>query len=83
MSVVVLMIGIGLFALVPFGLLLFALVDLLKQSSEAWEESGQSQLLWALVVIFVWLIGPVLYLLVARPALAAASARGAVDDARS
>ena len=56
-------------------LLVVALADLVKRPAQVWDEAGHNQLVWALVVIFVGLIGPALYLLVARPALAAASAR--------
>ena len=70
---------VGLVALATVGLLVFALIDLVKRPAEVWEESGHSQLVWALVVFFVGFIGPVLYLLVARPALEAAAQRGVSD----
>lgn len=66
---------IGLFMLAAFGLLVLALVDLVKRPADVWKESGHSHLVWALVVIFVGFIGPVLYLVMARPALNAAAAR--------
>jgi hypothetical protein len=76
--------GLGLLVvLVGFatiGLLVLALIDLVKRPAGVWEESGQSQLVWALVVIFVGFIGPVLYLLVARPALDAAALRRGSSD---
>ena len=62
-----------LVGLATIGLLVLALIDLVKRPPEVWEESGHNQLVWALVVIFVGFIGPVLYLLVARPALDAAA----------
>jgi hypothetical protein len=52
-----------------------ALVDLVRRPTGEWASSGHNQLVWALVVVFVWLVGPLLYLLIARPALAA-TARG-------
>ena len=52
-----------------FVLLIVALVDLVKRSPQAWEQSGHNQLVWALIVIFIGFIGPVLYLVIARPAL--------------
>lgn len=55
------------------GLLIVAIVDLARRPSSAWEASGHNQLVWALVVIFVGFIGPLLYLLIARPALEAAT----------
>lgn len=76
--------GLGmLVVLVGFatiGLLVLALIDLVKRPAGVWEESGQNQLVWALVVIFVGFIGPVLYLLVARPALDAATVRRSSSD---
>jgi uncharacterized membrane protein YbhN (UPF0104 family) len=69
--------GIGLLVvligLATIGLLVLALVDLLKRPARVWDEAGHNQLVWALVVIFVGFIGPILYLLVARPALEAAA----------
>ena len=74
---------VGLVGLATFGLLVLALIDLVKRPADVWEESGQSQLVWALVVIFVGFIGPVLYLLIARPALEAAAAQPGSYDVRS
>lgn len=65
----------GLAALVTFAILVVALVDLVQRPARQWEAAGQSQLIWALVVIFVGFIGPLLYLVIARPALNAASDR--------
>ena len=70
---------VGLVALATVGLLVLALIDLLKRPADVWKESGHSPLVWALVVIFVGFIGPVLYLLVARPALEAAARRASSD----
>ena len=58
-----------LVSLVGLGLLLVALVDLVKRPADAWVRSGQNQIVWALVVVFLGFVGPVLYLLIARPAL--------------
>jgi uncharacterized membrane protein len=58
-----------LVSLVGLGLLLVALVDLVKRPADAWDRSGQNQIVWALVVVFLGFVGPVLYLLIARPAL--------------
>ena len=55
-------------SLVGLGLLLVALVDLVKRPAAAWERSGQNQIVWALVVVFIGFVGPILYLLIARPA---------------
>jgi uncharacterized membrane protein len=56
-------------------LLVLALIDLARHPAPVWDEAGQNQLVWAIVVIFVGFIGPVLYLLMARPGLDAAAAR--------
>lgn len=57
-------------------LLVVALLDLVRRPAAAWEASGHNQLVWALVVIFVGFVGPLLYLMVARPALDASSSGG-------
>ena len=61
-------------------LLVMALVDLVRRPTEQWAASGHNQLVWALIVIFVGFIGPLLYLLIARPALDAATQPGLVED---
>lgn len=50
-------------------LLLVALIDLVKRPAQQWSASGHSQIVWALIVVFVGFLGPLLYLVVARPAL--------------
>jgi hypothetical protein len=50
-------------------LLIVALVDLVRRPADVWEAAGHNQLVWALIVVFVGFIGPVLYLAIARPAL--------------
>lgn len=76
--------GVGfLVVLVMLGglvLLVMALVDLVRRPAEQWMASGHNQLVWALIVIFVGFIGPLLYLLIARPALDAATQQGLVED---
>lgn len=64
--------------LATIGLLVLALVDMVKRPADVWEAAGHNQLVWALVVIFVGFFGPVLYLAIARPALEAAAARRSV-----
>jgi hypothetical protein len=54
-------------------LTIVALVDLLRRPASAWELSDENQAVWALVVIFLAVIGPILYLTIARPKLAAAT----------
>jgi heme/copper-type cytochrome/quinol oxidase subunit 4 len=50
-------------ALIQLGLMLFALVDLLKRPEHTLRGP---KVVWALVIIFVNIIGPILYFLVAR-----------------
>lgn len=71
--------GLGALALpVMLGglvLLVVALIDLVGRPSETWQASGHNQLVWVLIVVFVGFIGPLLYLLIARPALDAVTER--------
>lgn len=51
------------FVLVPFGLMLWALIEcLLYESSE-----GNTKVVWVLVILLAPLLGPLLYLLLRRP----------------
>ncbi len=56
-------------ALAGLVLLVVALLDLVRRPAAQWEATGHSQLVWVLITLFVWLLGPMLYLIVARPAL--------------
>lgn len=77
-GVVVVMSLLGLLVLLAMAaslvLLIVALVDLVRQPADAWQRSGHNQLVWALIIVFVGFIGPILYLIVARPALAGGGA---------
>jgi hypothetical protein len=64
---------IALVMLAGLALLVMALVDLVRRPTEIWASSGHNQLVWALLVVFVAFVGPLLYLLIARPALESAS----------
>jgi hypothetical protein len=69
----------GLFALlaVPFTVFyLWALVDALRTPQRVWEAAEQNQLLWVGVMVFLTLLGAILYTLVARPRLQAVVASG-------
>jgi hypothetical protein len=48
--------------LLELGLLIFALVDLIRRR----KVRGDNKVLWALLIIFVQIIGPCLYLLLGR-----------------
>lgn len=50
-------------------LTLWALIDLLRRPEQQWKQAGQDRLVWALIVVFVGLIGPILYLTIGRSKL--------------
>lgn len=56
-------------AVIPLGLLVWTLIDLLQRPQEAWTASGQDRMVWTIVVVLVGFIGPILYLAIARPRL--------------
>jgi len=49
-------------AAIQLGLLAFALYDLVKRT----RVRGGNKLVWGLVIVFVGIIGPILYLTIAR-----------------
>ncbi len=51
---------------------LWALIDVLRTPMGVWNAAEQNQVLCPVVVLFLSLIGPVLYLTIARPQLIAA-----------
>lgn len=66
------MIGVGIAVLVVLAipvLMVATLVDMLRRPAGEWDEAGQNQLLWVLLVVFLTVIGVVLYVAVARPRL--------------
>lgn len=71
---------ISIMAIVPLALLVWALVDALQRPAAAWDAAGQQQIVWLIVIVFVGFIGPILYLVIARPRLDA-SAPTAADRA--
>lgn len=73
---------VGLVMLAGLALLVMALVDLVKRPAEVWSRAGHNQLVWALIVILVGFIGPALYLMIARPALEAATDATVAIDSR-
>lgn len=54
---------------------IWAIVDVLRTPTDVWEAARQNQILWAAIVLLISLIGPILYLMIARPQLLEASAR--------
>jgi hypothetical protein len=67
------MAGIGIVFLIAFVAIpivtIIALVDIARRPRAEWEAAGQSQLVWVLLVVFVTVIGVVLYYAIARPRL--------------
>ncbi len=72
LALVELLILIALLA-IPI-LMLVALIDLLGHPASSWDATDQDRLVWLLVVVFVTIVGPVLYLAMARPRLRTARA---------
>ena len=54
---------------------MWALVDVLRTPQGTWMAAGQNQILWGVVVLFLSFIGPILYLVIARPQLLAVQSR--------
>ena len=48
--------------LIQLGLMIFALVDLIKRE----KVKGGNKVIWGLLVVFVGIIGPIVYLIVGR-----------------
>jgi len=48
---------------IQFGLLIWALYDLTRPTRRV---KGESKVVWALIVIFLGIIGPILYFLIGR-----------------
>ena len=59
-------------AIVPWVVMAIALLDALRHPRTRWELADQDQMLWTIVILsggFIPVIGPLVYLLVARPRL--------------
>jgi hypothetical protein len=50
---------------------IWGLVDALRISDNRWATAGQSKLIWVLVIVFLGVLGAILYAVIARPALTA------------
>lgn len=46
-----------------------ALGDILRTSTDAWAAAKQNQVLWTVLVLLLPIVGPVLYVFMARPKL--------------
>jgi len=65
----------SLLALLAIPLFIFhiwALIDVLRTPASVWEQVGENQILWGVVVLFLSVLGPILYVMIARPKLVAA-----------
>ncbi len=62
--------------LVPVALVAFALLDAVRRPVENWDGAGQSQMMWVIIILsgaLLPFVGPIMYLIVARPKLKAAA----------
>lgn len=57
-------------ALALFVWWLLVLIQALRVPDHDWEAAGQSKILWVLVMVLLGVLGTILYVLIARPALA-------------
>jgi hypothetical protein len=57
-------------AMVLFVWWLMVLIQALRVPDQDWAAAGQSKILWVLVMVFLHLLGTILFVLIARPALA-------------
>ena len=51
----------------------WALSEILRIPTDVWADSRQNQALWTVIVLFVPLLGPLLYFFIARPGLSESS----------
>lgn len=61
-----------LFAVASVGLFvwwLLVLIQALRVPDHDWAAAGQSKILWVLVMVLLGILGTILYVLIARPAL--------------
>lgn len=72
MGVVEVSVVFVLFALISLGLFvwwLLVLVEALRVPDQAWVQAGQNKILWVLLMVFLGVLGTILYVLIVRPAL--------------
>jgi hypothetical protein len=69
LAVAVIFLVFLVFAAAMFVPWVVALVDALRIDDPTWIAAGQSKILWVLLIVFLGLLGAVLYLVMARPAL--------------
>ncbi len=62
--------------LVPVALVVFTLLDAVRRPGANWDAADQSQMMWVIIILsgaLLPFVGPVIYLIAARPKLAAAA----------
>jgi len=68
------------FGLIGLAVTIYCIVDILRRPDWAWQSSGQSKVLWVVLVIvghfLCWLIMDLIYLLAIRPKVVAAQGSG-------
>jgi len=58
-----------LFVIILFVPWIIALVDALRVDDRVWDAAHQSKIVWVLVIVFLGLLGAILYFAIAKPAL--------------
>ncbi len=53
---------------------LWALINILKTPTSAWVAAEQNEIVWAIVALVLTIVGPILYVFIARPQLVTARA---------
>ena len=51
------------------GSMFYALNDLLRRPRDQWLAAEQDKVIWLLIVVFIAILGPALYVMIARPML--------------
>jgi hypothetical protein len=64
-----------LFILGTMVLPIWGIIDAAVRPDPAWTAIGQSKIVWILVMVFLWTLGAILYFILARPKLVAATTR--------
>jgi hypothetical protein len=66
LGTVVFVMSVGLVMLAVW---IWSLVDALRFSDQRWVTAGQSKVLWVILIVLLGLLGSLLYVVVARPAV--------------
>jgi Phospholipase_D-nuclease N-terminal len=63
----------GVVVLVTTGLWIWSLVDALRITDQQWDAAGQNKVMWVILIAVLGLLGSLLYVVMARPALSRAT----------